>query len=55
MASKILQKAGKQYGRKAFEQQLEHYTPVDPVYDYYTDAKGKKKRRKVRIGQAPNS
>jgi len=46
MAPAILQKAGKEYGRKVVERKLEQYTPVDPVYDYYTDAKGKKKRRK---------
>ncbi|KAF9481940.1 hypothetical protein BDN70DRAFT_875732 [Pholiota conissans] len=38
----ILNKAGK----KLFEKNLERYQPADPLYEHYTDAKGKQKRRK---------
>jgi hypothetical protein len=44
MTSTILNKAGK----KLFEQHMEKYAPSDPLYEFYTDEKGKKKRRKVR-------
>src|SRR5690242_4516059 len=43
--SKLVGKAGK----KLFERHLQQYAPEDPVYEYYTDAKGKQKRRKVRF------
>jgi len=33
-------------GRKLFEKNLESYTPVDPLYETYTDSKGKQRRRK---------
>ncbi|KAG6816639.1 hypothetical protein H0H87_004385 [Tephrocybe sp. NHM501043] len=36
-------------GRKLFEKHLDQYKPVDPLYEFYTDAKGKKKRRKRAI------
>ncbi|KDQ59090.1 hypothetical protein JAAARDRAFT_33820 [Jaapia argillacea MUCL 33604] len=42
MTSSFAQKAGK----KLFEKHLTQYTPADPLYEYYTDAKGKQKRRK---------
>lgn len=31
-----------------FAKHLEQYSPADPLYEEYTNAKGKKKRRKVR-------
>lgn len=34
-------------GVKLFRQHLEHYTPPDPLYEYYTDTKGKQRRKKV--------
>ncbi|EPQ53991.1 hypothetical protein GLOTRDRAFT_77874 [Gloeophyllum trabeum ATCC 11539] len=34
------------YGRKLFSKHLEQYQPADPLYEYYTTAKGKQKRRK---------
>ena len=40
----IAQKAG----LKLFEKHLQQYAPVDPLYETYTDAKGRQKRRKVR-------
>ncbi|CAL1716056.1 unnamed protein product [Somion occarium] len=33
-------------GRKLFERNLEQYQPVDPLYETYTDKKGKERRRK---------
>lgn len=45
MASGLAKKAG----LKVLEKHLESYTPQDPLYEEYTDEKGKKKRRKVRI------
>lgn len=33
-------------GRKLFEKNVKQYTPVDPLYETYTDAKGRQKRRK---------
>ena len=36
-----------QVGAKLFRQHLEQYTPPDPLYEYYTDAKGKQRRKKV--------
>ncbi|KJA14691.1 hypothetical protein HYPSUDRAFT_194879 [Hypholoma sublateritium FD-334 SS-4] len=38
----ILQKTGK----KLFEKHLEKYAPEDPLYEFYTDDKGREKRRK---------
>lgn len=35
-------------GKKLFEKHMEQYAPVDPLYEYYTDDRGKKHRRKVR-------
>ena len=34
-------------GVKLFRQHLEQYAPADPVYEYYNDAKGKQRRKKV--------
>lgn len=39
-----LQKAG----TKLFEKHLEQYQPQDPLYEFYTDSRGKQRRRKVR-------
>ncbi|KAG6847745.1 hypothetical protein H0H93_006229, partial [Arthromyces matolae] len=33
-------------GKRLFEKHLEQYQPQDPLYEFYTDAKGKTKRRK---------
>jgi len=33
-------------GRKLFEKNLENYTPADPLYETYTDSKGRQKKRK---------
>ncbi|KAG9314807.1 hypothetical protein JVU11DRAFT_3897 [Chiua virens] len=33
-------------GLKLFKQHLENYTPPDPLYEYYNDAKGKQRRKK---------
>lgn len=38
-----LQKAG----TKLFEKNLEQYRPEDPLYEFYTDKRGKQRRRKV--------
>ncbi|KAG6852556.1 hypothetical protein C0991_010978 [Blastosporella zonata] len=43
--SALLGKAGK----KLFAKHLEQYRPEDPLYEFYTDSKGRKKRKKVRI------
>ncbi|KAG6900689.1 hypothetical protein C0993_005000 [Termitomyces sp. T159_Od127] len=32
--------------KKVFERHLEQYAPQDPLYEFYTDSKGKQKRRK---------
>ncbi|KAH7921712.1 hypothetical protein BV22DRAFT_1038312 [Leucogyrophana mollusca] len=40
--SSYLQKAG----TKLFEQHLEQYSPADPLYEYYTDERGRQKRKK---------
>ncbi|KIM39371.1 hypothetical protein M413DRAFT_447300 [Hebeloma cylindrosporum] len=40
--SALLGKAGK----KLFEKHLERYAPADPLYEFYTNDKGKQKRRK---------
>jgi hypothetical protein len=45
MTSKLAQKAG----LKLFEKHIQAYTPVDPLYETYTDERGKTKRRKVRL------
>jgi hypothetical protein len=34
-------------GKRLFEKHLEQYSPQDPLYEFYTNDKGKKKRRKV--------
>jgi hypothetical protein len=39
----------KKVGLKLFEKHLEQYTPADPLYEDYTDAKGRKKRRRVSV------
>jgi hypothetical protein len=49
MASGLARKAG----LKLFEKHLEQYTPADPLYEEYTDEKGKKKRRKVYLCPHP--
>ena len=40
-------------GAKLFQQHLEKYTPPDPLYEYYTDAKGKQRRKKVNTAFSP--
>jgi len=45
MTSAIAKKAG----LKVFEKHLEQYTPADPYYEEYKDAKGKTQRRKREI------
>ena len=37
-----------QAGRKVFERNLRQYQPSDPLYETYTDKKGRERRRKVR-------
>jgi len=39
----------KKIGMKLFEKHLEQYTPADPLYEEYTDAKGRTKRRRREI------
>lgn len=34
-------------GKKVFERHLEQYAPPDPLYEFYTDDKGKQRRRQV--------
>ncbi len=36
-------------GKKLFEKHLEQYAPSDPMYEFYTDNRGKQRRRKVRL------
>jgi hypothetical protein len=36
-------------GKALFEKHLQQYAPQDPLYETYTDKKGKQKRRKVCI------
>ncbi|KAG2364573.1 hypothetical protein BDR07DRAFT_1470815 [Suillus spraguei] len=36
-------------GRKLFEKNLEQYQPEDPLYEFYTDKRGKQRRRKRAI------
>ncbi|KAF9236269.1 hypothetical protein BU15DRAFT_89212 [Melanogaster broomeanus] len=33
-------------GVKLFQQHLEQYSPPDPLYEYYTDARGRQRRKK---------
>jgi hypothetical protein len=47
----LLGKAGKQL----FERHLEQYAPVDPVYEYWTDERGKKQKRKVSVSILHNT
>ncbi|KAJ7130187.1 hypothetical protein C8R44DRAFT_731750 [Mycena epipterygia] len=42
MSNALLNKAGK----ALFERHLEQYTPADPMYEEYTDNRGKKRRRR---------
>jgi len=42
MTSTLLQKTG----LKVFEQHMRQYEPADPVYETYTDKKGKQRRRR---------
>ncbi|TFK50228.1 hypothetical protein OE88DRAFT_1611224, partial [Heliocybe sulcata] len=34
------------YGKKLFQKHLEQYQPSDPLYEYYTNDRGKQKKRK---------
>ena len=34
-------------GKRLFEQHLQQYAPADPLYETYTNERGKQKRRKV--------
>lgn len=34
-------------GKKLFERHLQNYEPKDPLYETYTDNKGRQRRRKV--------
>ncbi|KAJ6608676.1 hypothetical protein B0H10DRAFT_2066939 [Mycena sp. CBHHK59/15] len=45
MSNALLNKAGK----ALFEKHLEQYAPVDPMYEEYTDDRGKKRRRRREI------
>lgn len=36
-------------GKKVFEKHLEQYAPSDPLYEYYTNNKGKQKKRRVLV------
>jgi len=40
---------GKKAGKKLFEKHLDQYTPQDPLYEFYTDDKGKQKRRQRQL------
>lgn len=40
-------------GIKLFRQNLEQYAPQDPLYEYYTDAKGKQRRKKASTAFSP--
>ncbi|KAK0434280.1 hypothetical protein EV421DRAFT_1840358 [Armillaria borealis] len=42
MATKLFEKTGK----KLFAKHLEQYSPVDPLYEVYTDDRGKQRRKK---------
>ena len=37
----------KKYGKHLFEQNLADYQPTDPLYEEYTDERGRLRRRKV--------
>lgn len=39
----------KKVGLKLFEKHLDQYTPADPLYEEYTNEKGKKKRRRREV------
>jgi len=45
MATSIGQKAGK----RLFEKHLEQYAPQDPLYEFYTDDRGKQRRRQRQL------
>jgi len=45
----MAEQIAKKVGLKLFEKHLEQYTPADPLYEEYTDEKGKKKRRKREV------
>ncbi|KAJ7788084.1 hypothetical protein B0H14DRAFT_2536949 [Mycena olivaceomarginata] len=45
MSNALLNKAGK----ALFERHLEQYSPSDPMYEEYTDARGRKKRRRREV------
>ena len=49
MASALAKKTG----LKVFEKHLQRYEPVDPLYEIYTDNKGRQKRRKVSYAHLP--
>lgn len=40
-------------GLKLFKGHLEQYAPPDPLYEYYNDAKGKQRRKKVITAFSP--
>jgi len=40
----------KKYGKHLFEQNLANYQPTDPLYEEYTDERGRLRRRKVCTG-----
>ncbi|KAK0204453.1 hypothetical protein DFS33DRAFT_1239226, partial [Desarmillaria ectypa] len=42
MATKLFEKTGK----KLFAKHLDQYAPVDPLYEHYTDDRGKQRRKK---------
>ncbi|KAF8896486.1 hypothetical protein BD779DRAFT_1496155 [Infundibulicybe gibba] len=50
MSSTLLNKAGKQL----FAKHIEHYTPQDPLYEYYDDGKGSKKQKRRKRALPPN-
>jgi hypothetical protein len=43
MTSMLAKKAG----MKLFSQNIQQYTPVDPLYETYVDDRGRERRRKV--------
>ena len=51
MADTLLNAAGK----RMFAKHMESYRPTDPLYEEYTDAKGRVKRRKVRSTPTPSA
>lgn len=42
-----MQRFAQGYGKKLFEKHLKDYEPKDPLYETYTDNKGRQRRRKV--------